>query len=117
MGCSQLKFKYRCLSVFLVYNLVFNLLSVINMFRSRNGISTGEISFVNFMVGCTVFKWLMTFKSGSLPCGHIKEMSSLNLFHNFGCRGYVYTYFSSNFVMNKLGYEGSSFLPMAVPAT
>ena len=61
MGCSELKFQYMCLSVDLVYNLVYNLLSLIYIIRSRNGISIGEIFFVNFMVRCTLFKWLMNF--------------------------------------------------------
>ena len=50
MGCSELNFTYMWLSVVLVYNLVYNLLSLIYIIRSRNGISIGEISFVNFMV-------------------------------------------------------------------
>ena len=39
------------------------------------------------------------------------------LFHSVGFRGYVYTYFSSNVVINKLGYEGGNLVPIAVPDT
>ena len=35
MGCSELKFRYMCLSVFLVYSLVNSLFSVIYIVRSR----------------------------------------------------------------------------------
>ena len=59
----------------------------------------------------------MKSKSESIPCGQMRALSSMNLFHNLGCRGYVYTYFSSNFVMNKLAYEGASLVPIAVPDT
>ena len=117
IGCSEQKFKFLCLSVTLVYNLVYNLLPLMYIIRSRNGISMGEISPVNFKVECTVFKWFMNSRSESIPCGHMRKMSSINLFHNFGCRGYVHTYFSSNFVRNRLGYEGTNLVPIAVPDT
>ena len=42
---------------------------------------------------------------------------SINLFHSLGCRGYVYTYFSSNLVRNILAYEGANFVPIAVPGS
>ena len=89
--CSEQKFRYMCLSAVLVCSLAHNLPFLIFIIRSRNGISVGEISFVNFMVGCTVFKWFINFKSYSFPCGHIKKISSMNIFHDMGCRGYVYT--------------------------
>ena len=41
----------------------------------------------------------------------------MNLFHSASCKGYVYTYFFLNFVINKLAYEGASFVPMADPDT
>ena len=47
---------YVFISCFIVCNLVDNLLSLIYIIRSRNGIYVGEISFLNFMVGCTVCK-------------------------------------------------------------
>ena len=83
--------------------------------RSRNDISVEEISLINFIVECSVFKWHMSSKSESIPCGQMRKMSSITLFHNLGCRGYVYTYFSSNLVMNKLAYEGAILVPIAVP--
>ena len=43
------------------------------------------------------------------------KMLSMNLFHSLGCRGYVYTYFPSNLVINKLAYKGANFVPIAVP--
>ena len=43
------------------------------------------------------------------------KMSSMNLFQSSGFRGYVYTYFSSNVVMNKLAYEDANLVPIAVP--
>ena len=107
----ELKFRYICLLVVLVCHLVYNLLSIIYIISSRNGISVEEISFVNFLVGCTVFKLFMNFKSGSFQSGHIKKMSSMNLSHNMGCRGYVYTYFPSHFVMNKLAYKVPALCP------
>ena len=70
---------------------------------------------MNFIVGCTVFKWLINSWSGLVPCGHIRKISSMNLFHSVGCREYVYTYFCSNFVINKLECEDASFVPMTVP--
>ena len=96
MGCSEQKFKYVCLSVALVCSVVYNLLSLMYIIRSRNGISLGEISFINFMVECTMFKWFMNSKSKSIPCSHIRKMSSMNLFHNLGCSKYMYTYFLKN---------------------
>ena len=51
------------------------------------------------------------------PMWPFRKIPSMNLFHSAGCKGYVYTYFSSNFVTNKLAYEGASFVPMAVPDT
>ena len=56
MGCSELKFRYMCLSVFLVYSLVHILSSVMYIVRSRIAISDGEMTLVNLTVGCTVFK-------------------------------------------------------------
>ena len=85
--------------------------------RSRNDISVGEMSFVNLIVECTVFKWFMNFRSESIPYGQMRKMSSMNLFHNLGCIGYVYTYFSSNLVINKIAYEGANLVPIAVPDT
>ena len=58
MGCSEAKFKYMCMSVVLVCNLVYNLLCLVYIIRSRNDISVGQISLVNSKVECTVFKWL-----------------------------------------------------------
>ena len=46
-----------------------------------------------------------------------KKISSINLFHSLGCSEYVYTYFSSNLVINKLAYEGANLVPIAVPDT
>ena len=84
---------------------------------SRNDIFVGEMSLVNLMVECTVFKWFMNFRSESIPCGQMTKKSSMNLFHNLGCRGYAYTYFSSYVVIIKLAYEGANLVPIAVPDT
>ena len=46
-----------------------------------------------------------------------EKMSSMNFFHNLGCRGYVYTYFSSNLLINKLAYEDANLVPIAFPDT
>ena len=43
------------------------------------------------------------------------KISSMILFHGLGCRGYVYTYLSSDLVMNKLEYEGANLVPITVP--
>ena len=85
--------------------------------KSRKDISVGEMSLVNLIVECTVFKWFMNSKSESIPWGQMKKMSPMNLFHSFGCRGYEYTYFSSYLVINKLAYEGANLVPIAVPDT
>ena len=73
IGCSEQKFKYMCLSFALVYNLVYNLLPLMYIIRSRNGIYMGEISLVNFIVECTIIKWFMNSKSESIPCGHKRK--------------------------------------------
>ena len=51
MGCSELKFRYICLSVFLVYSLEHSLSSVRYIVRCRKAISDEEIMLVNFSVG------------------------------------------------------------------
>ena len=56
IGCSEYKFRYICLSVLLVCNLVYSLSSLIYIMRSRNEISVGEAVLVNLIVGCTLFK-------------------------------------------------------------
>ena len=73
--------------------------------RSRNAISVGKMSLVNLIVEFTVFKLFMNSRGESIPCGQIRKMSSINLFHSLSCREYVYAYFSSNLVMNKLAYK------------
>ena len=55
IGCSELKFRYMCLSVLLVYSLVHNLSSVMYIVRSRNAISNGEIVLVNLIVAVPDF--------------------------------------------------------------
>ena len=85
LGCSEQKFKYLCLSVVLVCNLVYNVLPLVYIIRSRNDIFVGKMSLVNFVVECTASKWFMNSKSQSTPCGQMGKMSSMNLFHNLGC--------------------------------
>ena len=85
--------------------------------KSRKDISMGQMSLVKLIVECTVFKWFMNSKSESIPYGQMRKMSSIDLFYTFGCRGYLYTYFSSNLVINKLAYEGANVVPIAVPDT
>ena len=73
VGCSELKFRYMCLSVSLVCNLVYSLLLLMFIIRSRKAISVGEIALVNLMVGWTVFKCFMNSNSESLPHGQIMK--------------------------------------------
>ena len=73
IGYSELKFRYLCLSVVLVCDLVYHLLSMMYIIRYRNDIYVGEISLVNFIVECTVFKWFMNSKNESIPCGQMRK--------------------------------------------
>ena len=67
IGCSELKFRYMCLSVLLVYSLVYSLSSVTYIVRSKNAISVGEMVLVNLIVGCAVFRYCMNSNSESMP--------------------------------------------------
>ena len=86
MGCSELKFRYICLSVFLVYSLVHSLSSVMYIVRSRKAISDEEMTLVNLSVEWTVFRCRINSVKESMPCGHIRRISSMNLFHKVGCK-------------------------------
>ena len=56
-----------CITVVLVCNLVYNLYPLMYIVKSREDISVGEMSLVNLIVECTVFKWFMNSKSESIP--------------------------------------------------
>ena len=68
-----------CLSVLLVYILVYRCGYDIYIVRSRKAISLSDISLVNLMVGCTLFKYSMNLMSDSFSWGHIRKMSSILL--------------------------------------
>ena len=59
--------EYMCLSVDLVYSFLCSCNCFIYIVRSRNDISVSEMSLVNLIVGCTVFKCSMNFMSEFMP--------------------------------------------------
>ena len=67
IGCSEKWFRYMCLSVGLVYNLVYNFDCSIYIVKSRKKFLVSEISLVNLIVGWTVFKCSMNFVSEFIP--------------------------------------------------
>ena len=65
---------FRIVNQINVYHLC-SLLSLRYIIMSKNGICDEDISLVNYIVGCTVLKWLMNSQGGSVPRGHIKKIS------------------------------------------
>ena len=56
-----------CLSVVFVYSLVCNCECCMYIVKSRKDISLSKMSLVNLMVGCTLLKCSMNFKSEFIP--------------------------------------------------
>ena len=65
-------------------------------FSGHRNTSQGEISWVNLIVGCTPFKWVMNLISSLPPWEHLRNLSSMNLFRTSGWRWYVCAFFPSN---------------------
>ena len=114
---ALIKCWYIYLSLGLVNSLVLICLSLMYIIRSKNGIWHEKISLVNLLVQYMVLRPCINCWRDSRPLCHIKRMSSMNLFHNLGCRGNVHTFFVSNVDISKFAYEGTNFVPMTGPDT
>ena len=72
---------------------------------------------MNLVVGCAVYKWVMTSCKASGHWGQNTKISAMDLFHELGCKVYECTYHLSNLVMKRLAYEGANIVPMPMPNT
>lgn len=76
-----------------------------------------EYETVNFMLWWNEFRWFMNVRNDSSPWVHIRNISSMNLFHVRGVRllGVDDRSDFSNEPMKILAYDGAIFVPIAVP--
>ena len=67
-----------------VYNQLNRSHSLIYVNKSKKDTSLSDVSELNFIVGCTLFKWVTNLSSSSYPCIHSTYISDMDPFHKTG---------------------------------